>query len=102
MLVTLGATAAPAASQCSPLTGAPEDREPVVRKLIESAGGKVISYYVTTGGLDEITCKPSTRYQSAIEQRLHFEIQLSDWYDHGDKCPRDVSSLFGNFGFYIL
>jgi uncharacterized protein with GYD domain len=31
------------------LTGAPEDREPVVRKLIESVGGKVISYYVTTG-----------------------------------------------------
>ena len=31
------------------IIGAPEDREPVVRKLIGDAGGKVISYYVTTG-----------------------------------------------------
>jgi hypothetical protein len=30
------------------LIGAPDDREPAVRKLIEGAGGKVISYYVTT------------------------------------------------------
>ena len=30
------------------LIGTPEDREPAVRKLIEGAGGKVISYYVTT------------------------------------------------------
>ena len=29
------------------IIGAPEDREPVVRKLIQDAGGKVISYYVT-------------------------------------------------------
>jgi len=28
------------------IIGAPEDREPVVRKLIGDAGGKVISYYV--------------------------------------------------------
>jgi uncharacterized protein with GYD domain len=34
------------------LIGTPEDREPAVRKLIEGAGGKVISYYVTTGETD--------------------------------------------------
>jgi uncharacterized protein with GYD domain len=31
---------------------APEDREPVVRKLIEAVGGKVISFYFTTGDSD--------------------------------------------------
>src|SRR5262249_16605705 len=31
---------------------APEDREPVVRKLIEAAGGKLISFYFTTGDSD--------------------------------------------------
>jgi len=31
---------------------APEDREAPVRKLIEEAGGKVISFYVTTGETD--------------------------------------------------
>ena len=35
------------------LIDTPEDREPAVRKLIEGAGGKVISYYdVTTGETD--------------------------------------------------
>ena len=34
------------------IVGAPEDREPAVRKLIEGAGGKVICYYVTTGEND--------------------------------------------------
>ena len=29
---------------------APEDREPAVRKQIEKAGGKVLSFYFTTGG----------------------------------------------------
>ncbi len=29
--------------------GAPEDREPVVRKLVESVGGKMIAFYFTTG-----------------------------------------------------
>jgi uncharacterized protein with GYD domain len=31
---------------------APEDREPAVRKLIEKAGGKVLSFYFTTGESD--------------------------------------------------
>jgi len=30
----------------------PEDREPAVRKLIEKAGGKVLSFYFTTGESD--------------------------------------------------
>jgi uncharacterized protein with GYD domain len=34
------------------LIGAPEDREPAVRKLIEGVGGKLISFYFTTGDSD--------------------------------------------------
>jgi uncharacterized protein with GYD domain len=34
------------------LIGAPEDREPAVRKLVEEAGGKVISFYMTIGETD--------------------------------------------------
>ena len=34
------------------LIDAPEDREAAVRKVIEAAGGKVISFYVTTGETD--------------------------------------------------
>ncbi len=34
------------------LLAAPEDREPAVRKVIEEAGGKVISFYFTTGETD--------------------------------------------------
>ena len=34
------------------LTGAPEDREPAVRKLIEASGGKLLNFYFTTGDAD--------------------------------------------------
>jgi uncharacterized protein with GYD domain len=34
------------------LVSAPEDREPAVRKLIEGAGGKLLSFYFTTGDTD--------------------------------------------------
>ncbi len=34
------------------LLDAPEDHEPAVRKLIEEAGGKLISFYHTTGESD--------------------------------------------------
>jgi uncharacterized protein with GYD domain len=34
------------------LVDAPEDREPAVRKLVEAAGGKLISFYFTTGDHD--------------------------------------------------
>jgi uncharacterized protein with GYD domain len=32
--------------------GSPEDREPAVRKLVEASGGKLISFYFTTGDSD--------------------------------------------------
>ena len=34
------------------LVGAPEDREPAVRKLVEGAGGKLLNFYFTTGDSD--------------------------------------------------
>src|ERR1700730_13217705 len=34
------------------LIEAPEDREPAVRKLIEATGGKLVSFYFTTGESD--------------------------------------------------
>lgn len=34
------------------LIGSPEDREPAVRKLVEASGGKLISFYFTTGDSD--------------------------------------------------
>jgi uncharacterized protein with GYD domain len=34
------------------LLAKPEDREPVIRKLIEAAGGKFINFYFTTGDSD--------------------------------------------------
>ena len=37
------------------LVAAPEDREPAVRKLIESAGGKLINFYFTTGDSDFVS-----------------------------------------------
>jgi len=48
------------------LTGAPEDREPVVRKLIESVGGKVISYYVTTGETDFLLISEANEGEAVI------------------------------------
>ena len=48
------------------LTGAPEDREPVVRKLIESAGGKVLSYYVTTGETDFLLISEANEAEAVI------------------------------------
>jgi uncharacterized protein with GYD domain len=34
------------------LVAAPEDREPVIRKLVEAAGGKFLNLYFTTGDAD--------------------------------------------------
>src|SRR5262249_768144 len=34
------------------LVGAPEDREPAVRKLVEASGGKLLNLYFTTGDAD--------------------------------------------------
>lgn len=41
------------------LLAAPEDREPAARKVIEEAGGKVISFYFTTGETDFLFLKPT-------------------------------------------
>ena len=48
------------------IIGAPEDREPVVRKLIQDAGGKVISYYVTTGETDFLLISEANEDEAVI------------------------------------
>jgi uncharacterized protein with GYD domain len=48
------------------IVGAPEDREPAVRKLIEGAGGKVISYYVTTGETDFLLISEANESEAVI------------------------------------
>jgi uncharacterized protein with GYD domain len=48
------------------IVGAPEDREPVVRKLIGDAGGKVISYYVTTGETDFLLISETNEAEAVI------------------------------------
>src|SRR5437762_2130074 len=48
------------------LLGAPEDREPAVRKLIEEAGGKVISFYMTTGETDFLLISEANEAEDVI------------------------------------
>jgi uncharacterized protein with GYD domain len=48
------------------LLAAPEDREPAVRKLIEGAGGKVISFYVTTGETDFLLISEANGAEAVI------------------------------------
>jgi uncharacterized protein with GYD domain len=48
------------------LLGAPEDREPAVRKLIEGAGGKVISFYFTTGETDFLLVSEADEAEAII------------------------------------
>jgi uncharacterized protein with GYD domain len=48
------------------LLGAPEDREPAVRKLIEGAGGKVISFYFTTGDTDFLLISEADEAEAVI------------------------------------
>jgi uncharacterized protein with GYD domain len=45
---------------------APEDREAPVRKLIEEAGGKVISFYVTTGETDFLLIPEANEAEAII------------------------------------
>jgi hypothetical protein len=45
------------------LLAAPEDREPAIRKLIEGAGGKLVSFYFTTR---------SRRYRGVFRRRPDF------------------------------
>ncbi|HEX4236714.1 MAG TPA: GYD domain-containing protein [Xanthobacteraceae bacterium] len=48
------------------MMAAPEDREPVVRKLIEAVGGKVISFYVTTGDTDFLLISEANESEAII------------------------------------
>lgn len=48
------------------LLGAPENREPAARKLIERAGGKVISFYFTTGETDFLLISEANEAEAVI------------------------------------
>jgi uncharacterized protein with GYD domain len=48
------------------MLAAPEDREPVVRKLVEAVGGKVISFYVTTGDADFLLISETNESEAII------------------------------------
>jgi uncharacterized protein with GYD domain len=48
------------------LVAAPEDREPVVRKVIEGAGGKLVNFYFTTGDTDFLLITETTEAESVI------------------------------------
>jgi uncharacterized protein with GYD domain len=52
------------------LLAAPEDREPVVRKLIETAGGKLISFYFTTGETDFLLISEADETEAIIAALL--------------------------------
>ena len=52
------------------LVSAPEDREPVVRKLIEAAGGKLLSFYFTTGDSDFMLISEANESESIIAALL--------------------------------
>ena len=51
------------------LLAAPEDREPAVRKLVEGAGGKVISFYFTTGETDFLLTSEANEAEAIIAAR---------------------------------
>jgi uncharacterized protein with GYD domain len=48
------------------LLAAPEDREPAARKEIEEAGGKVISFYFTTGETDFLLISEANDAEAVI------------------------------------
>jgi uncharacterized protein with GYD domain len=48
------------------LVSAPEDREPIVRKLVEGAGGKLVNFYYTTGDADFLLIIETNEAESAI------------------------------------
>ncbi len=52
------------------LVAAPEDREPAVRKLIEGAGGKIVSFYFTTGDTDFLLISEAEEAESIIAALL--------------------------------
>ena len=52
------------------LVAAPEDREPAVRKLIEAAGGKLVSFYFTTGDSDFMVIAEANEAENLISAYL--------------------------------
>src|ERR1700747_2739195 len=52
------------------LVSAPEAREPAVRKLIEGAGGKLVSFYFTTGDTDFMVISEANEGESIIAAML--------------------------------
>ena len=52
------------------LVAAPEDREPAVRKLIEGVGGKLVSFYFTTGDSDFMLISEAGESESIIAALL--------------------------------
>ncbi len=52
------------------LVAAPEDREPVVRKLVEGAGGKLVNFYFTTGDADFLLVTETNDAESVIAALL--------------------------------
>ena len=58
------------------LLDVPEDREPYVRKLIEEAGGKVISYYMTTGDSDFLLISEANGSEAIIAALMAFSAGM--------------------------
>jgi len=52
------------------LVAAPEDREPAVKKFIEGAGAKLISFYFTTGDSDFMLVTEADDAESVIAAML--------------------------------
>ena len=52
------------------LVAAPEDREPAVKKLIESVGAKLINFYFTTGDSDFLIVTEGDDAESVIAALL--------------------------------
>ena len=50
----------------SGLMAAPEDREPAIRKLVESAGARMVGYYLTTGDHDFLLISEAGDAESAM------------------------------------
>jgi uncharacterized protein with GYD domain len=48
------------------LIGAPEDREPAVKKLVEGAGGKLLNFYFTTGDSDFMVITEADESESIV------------------------------------
>jgi uncharacterized protein with GYD domain len=60
------------------LIAAPEDREPIVRKLVEGAGGRLVNFYFTTGDADFLLITETNEAESAIAALLAAAGTISD------------------------